>query len=141
MRRLLIALAAICALLTAWSAANAMPPLPKPKLLAVYFWAATCPNCKVLTPVLEQARESGKLDSKPVLFVTLDLTSAASIRQSVMHASALGIGPYVQGQGSATGYVALLDADSKREIKRFDRTDSVAAITQGMDAALATPAQ
>ena len=113
--------------------------LPKPKLIAVYFSASWCPNCKILGPVLDEARKTGELDNKAVLFVTLDLSDAASIHQSVMLAQSLGIAAYVQAQGSSTGYVALLAADTKTEITRFDRTSSVQAIVSGVNQALEAP--
>jgi ABC-type phosphate transport system substrate-binding protein len=46
----------------------------------------------------------------------------------------------VQAQGSSTGYVALLAADTKTEIARFDRTSSAEAIASGINHALAAPA-
>jgi thiol-disulfide isomerase/thioredoxin len=111
--------------------------LPKPKLIAVYFTADFCPNCKILSPLLAQARDTGGLDSKDVLFVTLDLTNPASIHQSILQASALGITPFVQAQGSATGYVALLAADKATELARFDRTTTAAQIVTSIEGALA----
>lgn len=109
-------------------AAEAVRPLPKPQLLAVYFYADWCPNCKLLSPKVQEARAKDGLDNKEVLFITLNLTDKASIHQSVMMAQALGIADFVQAQGSATGYVALLDATTKKEIARFDRQSDSAAI-------------
>ncbi len=111
--------------------------LAKPRAFAVYFFSQSCPNCRVLSPVLEQARDQGALDSKEVLFVKLDLTNPASIHQSMLLASALGIDGYVQKQGSATGYVALLAADGKSEVKRFDRTSGSGDIARAIDDYLA----
>ncbi len=111
--------------------------LAKPRAFAVYFFSQNCPNCRVLSPTLEKAREQGALDSKEVLFVTLDLTDAARIHQSMLLAAALGIDGYVQKQGSATGYVALLAADGKSEVKRFDRTHGSGDIARGIDDYLA----
>ena len=95
-----------------------------PTHYAVYFSADWCPNCKALSPVLTQARVEGKLDTQSVLFVTLDLTNPATIRQSMLLAQALGLEEYMKSQGSATGYVALLAADKKTELARFDRESS-----------------
>ena len=93
--------------------------LPKPKLLALYFYADWCANCKILAPKLQEARDKGQLDSKKILFVKLNLTDKVTINQSSMEAQALGIGDFVQKQGSGTGYVVLLDALSKKELARF----------------------
>lgn len=111
--------------------------LPKPKLMAVYFWASWCPNCKVLTPEAAKARKEGDLDNKAVLFVTMDLSDAGTIHQSSMLAQALGIAPYVQKQGSGTGYIAVLDATTKTELKRFDRTNTAEQIQGWITAELA----
>jgi hypothetical protein len=102
--------------------------LAAPKIIAVYAYADWCPNCKILSPALEQARIHGTLDEKPVLFVTLNLTDKLHIQQSILLASALGIGEFLRAQGSATGYVAVLDASTKHEISRFDRTSSTEEI-------------
>ena len=98
--------------------------LPKPRLMAVYFWASWCPNCKLLSPQLAQARTQARLDDADVLFVTLDLTDSRSIHQSILLAQALGIAEFMQKQGSATGYIAVLEATSKKELARFDRSSS-----------------
>jgi thiol-disulfide isomerase/thioredoxin len=131
MRHLLMAVVAMMLLVA--SPSFAARELPSPKLIAVYFHADYCPNCKILGPTLAAARKEGALDTKPVLFVTLDLTRPESIHQSILNASALGIAPYVQKQGSGTGYVALLSADGKTELARFERTattnDIITAIT------------
>ncbi len=110
--------------------------LPKPKLMAVYFWASWCPNCKLLTPEVASARKDGDFDNGPILFVTMDLSDSATIHQSVLLAQALGIAPFVQAQGSATGYVAILDAVTKKELKRFDRTNKAADIEAWLKAEL-----
>jgi thiol-disulfide isomerase/thioredoxin len=110
--------------------------LPKPTLYALYFTADWCPNCKALTPVLEQARKEGKLDAKDVLFVKLDLTDKTTIHQALLLSSAIGVAPFVQKQGSSTGYVALVAADKTTELARFDRTakaeDIIAAIEKNL---------
>jgi hypothetical protein len=82
----------------------------------------------MLSPKLDEARRLGGLDEKPVLFVKLNLTDKPSIQQSILLAQALGIGDFLKAQGSATGYVALLDAQTKKEITRFDRESSAADI-------------
>lgn len=108
-------------------AANAAE-LQAPKRIAVYFYADWCPNCKLLSPALTEARSTGNLDTKDILFVTLNLTDKATIHQSILLAQQLGIGSFVKAQGSATGYVALLDAKTKKELTRVDRTSDAKTI-------------
>ena len=125
MRRILAAFA----LLALFSApAMAARPLPEAKLIAVYFYADWCPNCKALSPIMGKVRSDAKLQKAPVLFVTMDLTDKPRIQQSLYLATALGIGDYLRAQGSATGYVALLDAKTKKEVARFDRTSKAGDI-------------
>ena len=108
--------------------------LPKPILIAVFFSADWCPSCKILAPELLAARVKGELNKKDILFVKLDLTDKATIHQSILLSSALGIAPFVQKQGSSTGYVALLAGNKTTELARFDSTtkadDIIAAITK-----------
>ncbi len=128
--RLLLSLIAVLSL--ALPQAHAARPQPTPQLLAVYVYADWCPNCKILSPALAKARVDGALDKKDVLFVTLNLTDKPAIRQSQLLASALGIGDYLQAQGSGTGYVAILDAKSKKELARFDSESDAKAIGAGI---------
>ncbi len=99
--------------------------LAKPDWIAVYFYADWCPKCKVLSPKFQEARKQGGLDDKNILFVKLDLTDKTRIHQSVMLAQTLGIGDYLKAQGSATGYVAILDAKTGQEKLRFNSSASV----------------
>ena len=108
--------------------AQAARPLPEAKLMAVYFYADWCPNCKALSPIIGEVRSDTALQKAPVLFVTLDLTDKPRIQQTLLLSTALGIGDYVRAQGSATGYVALLDAKTKRELARFDRANNAQTI-------------
>jgi len=134
LKRLFAALALSLLLI---SPAHAARPLPKPQLLAVYFYADWCPNCQILSVQLGDARLDGMLDQKPVLFVKLNLTDKASIHQSILLASQLGIADFVQAQGSKTGYIALLDAATKKELTRFDRNSMAGDIRGAIETELA----
>lgn len=116
-----------------FSQAQAVPPFPKPQLMAVYFYADWCSNCKILSPIYKEARAKGGLDKKDIVFITLDLTDKTTIHQSILLAQGLGIADYLRAQGSATGYVAILDAGSKKELTRFDNSASPDAIIQGIN--------
>ncbi len=109
--------------------AHAAPPLPAPTKLAVYAYADWCPNCKLLSPKLDAAKAAA---GKQILFVKLDLTDKPRIGQSILLASALGIAPWFQQQGSATGYVAILDAATKKEVARFDSGSTADAIAKAL---------
>lgn len=128
LRQILVFIIVACVATTAL----AQRKQPEPKIMAVYFYANWCGNCKVLAPKFEEAIKNGKLDSKDVLFVKLDLSDKATIHQAILHAQALGIGDYLTQQGSATGYVAILDAKTKKELKRFDKESSAEDIEKGI---------
>lgn len=111
--------------------------LPAPKLIALYFYADWCPSCKTLSPELAKARKEAKLDGSDIVFVTLNLTNKTTIHQSSLLASALDVDEYVKQQGSATGYIAVLDANSKKELLRLDKSDDAASITTRLQQTLA----
>lgn len=138
MLRFLTILALFLAVYTANPGQSEARELPKAKLLAVYFYADWCPNCKILSPEITAARKDAALDGKDILFVTLDLTDKVKIHQTILHAQALGIGDFLKAQGSATGYIAVLDAQSKQELFRFDRESKSAEIAQKLQEALHT---
>jgi thiol-disulfide isomerase/thioredoxin len=110
--------------------AHAARELPKPELLAVYVYADWCPNCKILGPMIEEARVKGELDKKKVLFIPLNLTDKTTINQSILMAQQLGIGDFLKAQGSGTGYLALLDPVTKEEKARFLSDSTPSAIQE-----------
>ena len=61
-------------------------------------------------PVFTDLRN--KLDGQPVLFVELDLTNATTRHQSMLLASALGIGRELK-ENPGTGFILLFD-DQRR---------------------------
>ncbi|MBN8530294.1 MAG: thioredoxin family protein [Alphaproteobacteria bacterium] len=99
------------------------------KLIAVYFYADWCGYCKIMSRRLSETKKLGRFDGD-VLFVTMDFTNPARIDRSTRLAESIGIDGYVRHQGSAVGYVALLDAASKSEIIRLDSGDSTQAMLQ-----------
>ncbi|MES2728807.1 MAG: thioredoxin family protein [Pseudomonadota bacterium] len=107
--------------------------LPSADRIAVYVMADWCPNCKIIAPKWTKIQDQFR--DKKILFITLDLSDKGRINQAIMHAQALGIGPFLQQQGSGTGYIALLKADTKQEITRFDRDTT----EEEMIKALSTP--
>ena len=107
----------------------------KAKVIAVYFYADWCPICKLLSPEVAEARKT--LDAQDILFVTMNLTNKTTIHQSVLLAQALGFGDYVKKQGSGTGYIAVLNADSKTELLRLEKGAKSEDITKKITATLA----
>ena len=92
------------------------------KLYAVKFHADYCGSCKALTPSLEKLHT--KLDGDGVEFVKFDFTSDVSKGKSEKMAKKLGLDDiYSSNQG--TGYVLLVDADSKETVGKLTSRQSV----------------
>lgn len=77
-----------------------------------------------------------KLESKPVLFVTFDLTNQMTQRQSEMRATALGLeNIWAENQG-ATGTLKVVDADSKKVLTSLNKDKSLKEMTAEISSAL-----
>ena len=83
-----------------------------PKIIVVKFHADGCGACKAMGPVFTDLRN--KLDGRPVLFVELDLTNATTRHQSMLLASALGLGRALK-EHPGTGFILLFD--EQRRVK------------------------
>ncbi len=83
-----------------------------PKIIAVKFHADWCGARKAMRSVFTVLRN--KLDGQPVLFVELDLTNATTRHQSILLASALGIGRALK-EKPGTGFILLFD--EQRRVK------------------------
>lgn len=121
-RKTLLAACAIVFIIAGYIPSTQARELAEPEYLAVYFYADWCPNCKILSPKLEEVKAKDNLNKEDILFVKFDLTDKTRIHQAILLAQALGIGEYLKSQGSGTGYLAVLSADTKEEILRFDGT-------------------
>ena len=92
------------------------------KLYAVKFHADYCGGCKALTPSLKTLNT--KLEGDGVEFVKFDFTSADTKAKSEKMASKLGLSElYASNKG--TGYVLLVDADTKETVGKLTSMQSV----------------
>jgi thiol-disulfide isomerase/thioredoxin len=123
---LVLTLALFSVAARAWEA----PTYPEAKLLAVEVWAEWCPSCRILDPELQRARMGDALDDLPVLFIKLDYTDKTTINQAKMQGKALGLEEFMKANGAGTGYVALLDAATKKELARFTKDSKALDITK-----------
>lgn len=108
-----------------FNSAIAQENISQPKLIALKFHADWCGSCKVMGPVFEDL--SNKLDGQPVLFYKLDFTNNTTKHQSVMMASALGLGEVLK-ENHGTGFILLIDTKSKKVLQKFTKDDSLKTI-------------
>jgi thiol-disulfide isomerase/thioredoxin len=113
--------------------------IAKPAVYGVLLYADWCGSCKALDPKITQAREEAKLDTKDVLFVTLDLTDEITKHQAAMMAATLGITDIYEANAGKTGFMLLLDADSGQKLaqvtNKYKSTEIAAKIQESIKAA------
>ena len=100
------------------------------------FYADWCGSCKILDPAIQKARGQSDLDNEPVLFVRLDLTDATKRYQAGLMANALGLSEFYDKNAGATGFLLLVDAESKEIIKRLTKTMDAKSITEEVRSAI-----
>jgi len=109
-------------------------PAAEPRVVAIKFHADWCGTCKAMGPLFSDL--ANKLDGEPVLFVEIDLTNKTTTRQAQYMLAALGAGDLWSAYGGKTGFIVLLDGDSRQEIgkltKEQDFKQMVAAIKQAV---------
>lgn len=92
--------------------AQGKPAEAPPGLVAVRLHADWCPRCPTIAPIYKDLEQ--RFGSEPVLFVTLDLTTAASRKQARLMADSLGVANALQ-EPRGPGQIKLIDR-SKHEM-------------------------
>lgn len=109
----------------------------RPEIIAVKFHADWCGYCKAMGPVFQELQ--AKYDQQPALYVVFDQTREFDRRQSAYLASAMGLDEVWAEHGGKTGFVLLIDADSRRVVERLDHTQDLkqmgAALTSAVQSA------
>ncbi len=88
-----------------------------PKVIAVKFHADWCGFCKTMGPAFEELQ--AKFDQEPVLYVEFDQTREFNRRQSAYLANTLGLQDAWKEDGGKTGFVLLIDANTKKVVQRL----------------------
>lgn len=109
----------------------------KPEVYAVMYYADWCGSCKTLDPKIESAKAKHQLSAKDVLFLKLDFTDDEDVYQSELLVDALELEASYAKYGGKTGFMLLIDADSKQVLTRLTKQLSVSDITERINAALA----
>jgi thiol-disulfide isomerase/thioredoxin len=92
-------------------------PDAQPRVVAIKFWHELCPACKQLDPRYAGVLES--FDDGSVLFVTFDMSTEWSRRQSALMAEVLGVKALYEESLGDFGFVVLLAADDRRPLGRI----------------------
>lgn len=100
-----------------------------PRVIALTFYADWCAACKVVEPRLKESLEN--FSDQPLLTVKLDKTDRDS-KQAEYMLAALGLGELWKEHAGKTGYVLLVDAESKRVVDTITRAHDTEAITSKM---------
>jgi thiol-disulfide isomerase/thioredoxin len=104
-----------------------------PQVIALNFYADWCDKCQALKPELEQATAASA--GEPVLFVTLDQTDRDS-RQAEYHVAALGLADVWKDHAGKTGYVLLVDPQTKQSVGTVKSDFDAQAIEEALDQAV-----
>lgn len=115
-------------------AASAFAQSAKPKVVGVLFYADWCNSCKTLEPKLNAIKKD--FAGQPVLFTRVDFTDDFTKEQSDLLASYLNLGPTYAEQGRKTGFMLLLNAESKQVIGKLMKTQSEAELKAEIEKAL-----
>lgn len=102
----------------------------QPKILGVMFYADYCGSCKVLDPKVESVQS--ELSEAPVLFVKLDHSNDQTSKQAAMLATSMQIGEIYRDQQKASGFMLLVDSDSKKILGKITREMSKAEIKEAI---------
>lgn len=101
----------------------------KAPIYAVKFHADWCGSCQKIAPQLAKARGKHDLDSKNVLFVTLDLTNKLTTNQATLLANAIGLGELYAANDGKTGFMLLVDSESKETLGKITKDMNADDIT------------
>jgi len=97
-----------------------------PKLMVVKFHADWCKSCRLMGPVFEDLQD--KIDGSAVLFVKLDFTNNQTKHQAKMLGTGLGIGAVLKKNQRRTGFILIIDATTKKVLKKLTKDDDIYAM-------------
>ena len=93
----------------------------KKEVLLVKYHADWCGSCKALSPMLEKLNQ--KLSGKNTKYVELNLTDNSTTELAKSLVKNHGIAPLAEKQ--KTGFVSIIDANSKEILGKLTKTQSV----------------
>lgn len=105
-----------------------------PRVIAAKFHADWCALCQKMGPTFEDLQ--AEVDEEPVLYVTFDLTDDFDRRQSQYLAHAMNVQDVWKEQAGKTGFVLLIDCDSRQVVQTLTHDQSAADMSKAVHAAL-----
>jgi thiol-disulfide isomerase/thioredoxin len=119
---------------TVASAAEFAVPQQQPLVRAVFFHADWCSNCRMIAPVLDQAKNDGR--NLRVEHLTLDFTNPASWDQAIEIALDHNVVSVYNAYAGTTGLVVLVAADTGERIDCVNRLYTAPAMVQAFESAV-----
>ncbi len=94
-----------------------------PDLLVVKFHADWCGSCIAMGPTFEDVQT--KFDNENISFVKLDFTDSITTSQANKTGDSLGIQPILLENNRKTGFVLIIDNESKKVLYKLTKNDNV----------------
>lgn len=130
---LLMALVAVAVSHVAQAQEPAAPE--QPKVVGLLFYADWCASCKVLEPKLNEVKK--QFMDQPIYFTRVDMTDDSTQKQSGMLAEWVGLGEIYREHAPKTGFMLLIDPQTKKVLSKLTKTQSEAELKTAMEDALA----
>ncbi len=111
------------------------PKVEKPKVVGVLFYADWCGSCKVLDPKLDEVKK--QFMDQPIYFTRVNLTDECTKKQSAMLAEWVGLGEIYREHATKTGFMLLIDPQTKKVLSKLTKAQSEAELKAAMEDALA----
>lgn len=108
----------------------------KAEIIAVKFHADWCGSCKAMGDSFTELQ--AKFDSQPVLYVTLDNTREHLRQQAAWMTTQLGLGDVLKDHHGTSGFVLLIDSDSKKVLAKLTREHDLKAMGSALVEAVKT---
>lgn len=133
----MVALVAMAVMLPkgVWAQDSAKATTEKPKVVGVLFYADWCASCKALDPKLDEVKK--QFMDQPIYFTRVDLTDDCTKKQSGMLAEWVGLGEIYREHASKTGFMLLIDPQTKKVLSKLTKAQSEAELKAAMEDALA----
>lgn len=105
-----------------------------PKIIGLLMYADWCQSCKVLEPKLNKVKKD--FEGKGIFFTRLDMTDEFTIYQSSLYASWVGFEEIFKENEGRTGYMLLIDPNSRKVLGKLVKTQTPDEIRAAIQAAL-----